>query len=70
MKLVAVGESAGHVCCRYRLLAFAPILARAGYTLDIVPFPEGAWDRWSVGRTLREAEIGRASCRERVCSTV
>ena len=56
MKLVAVGESAGHVCCRYRLLAFAPILAKAGYTLEIVPFPETAWGRLTLGTQLRDAD--------------
>ena len=56
MKLVAVGESAGHVCCRYRLLAFAPVLAAAGYTLEVVPFPDTAWGRLTLGRQLRAAD--------------
>ena len=56
MKLVAVGESADHVCCRYRLLAFAPVLAAAGYTLEVVPFPDTAWGRLTLGNRLREAD--------------
>ena len=56
MKLVAVGESADHVCCRYRLLAFASVLAKAGYSLEVVPFPETAWGRLNLGRAVRAAD--------------
>jgi glycosyltransferase involved in cell wall biosynthesis len=56
VKLVAVGEAADHVCCRYRLLAFAPVLAHAGYTLDILPFPDTTWGRLTLGRQVRAAD--------------
>ena len=34
---VALVESADHVCCRYRLAAFMPLLASVGHTLELRP---------------------------------
>lgn len=34
MKLLALVESADHVCCRYRIKAFGPALERAGWSLE------------------------------------
>lgn len=34
MKLLALVESSDHVCCRYRIRAFAPVLADAGWSLS------------------------------------
>ena len=45
MKLVAVVESVEHVCSRYRLAAFAPLLAAAGHSLDLRPLPRNPFAR-------------------------
>lgn len=56
MKLVAVVESVGHVCSRYRLAAFAPSLAAAGHTLDLRPLPRNPFARALFFRDLRSAD--------------
>ena len=56
MKLVALVEAQDHVCCRYRLAAFAPILSRAGYDLELVEYPKTTWGFLQLGRTLRRAD--------------
>ena len=42
MRLAALVEHPDHVCCRYRLRAFEPILRSAGCTIDYVPLTR-AW---------------------------
>ncbi|MFO0937914.1 MAG: glycosyltransferase family 4 protein [Gemmataceae bacterium] len=39
MKLIGLVESENHVCCRYRLSAFRPMLAQAGHSLELVSIP-------------------------------
>ena len=57
MHLVALVESAEHVCCRYRLAAFAPALRREGHTLELRPLPAGWWGRLRLFRSLRGADV-------------
>ena len=41
MKALALVDSPDHVCCRYRVRAFEPALARSGWTLDTVGLARG-----------------------------
>lgn len=52
MRLVALVESEGHVCCRYRLGAFRAALAAAGHALDFRPLPATLLGRAALGRDL------------------
>jgi glycosyltransferase involved in cell wall biosynthesis len=54
--LVALVESEQHVCCRYRLAAFRPLLAAAGHTLEFRPLPRGWLGRVGLGRGLSDAD--------------
>jgi glycosyltransferase involved in cell wall biosynthesis len=56
VKVVALVESAGHVCCRYRLAAFRPALSEAGYDLRLEPLPRSLWGRLQLFRSLRGAD--------------
>jgi hypothetical protein len=53
MKLLALVESTDHVCCRYRIRAFAPALANAGWSLTCEGLERGAF--------LRPFQLRRAS---------
>ncbi len=55
--VVALVESPDHVCCRYRVTAFRPHLERAGYRLDVRPFPRAWWSRLRLGRSVRDADV-------------
>lgn len=57
MRVVALMESVGHVCCRYRLAAFAPALAAAGVALDLRPLPKSAFARLREYRRCRDADL-------------
>lgn len=52
LKLLALAEGADHVCYRYRLAAFEPALARAGWQLECLPLAKSSLARW---RQLRRA---------------
>jgi glycosyltransferase involved in cell wall biosynthesis len=54
--LTALVASADHVCCRYRLAAFRPFLEKAGYQLELRPFPKGLHGWWQLGRDLSAAD--------------
>jgi glycosyltransferase involved in cell wall biosynthesis len=56
VRLVALVESEGHVCCRYRLAALRPLLAAAGHSLDLYPLPRSWFGRLSLGRGLETAD--------------
>jgi glycosyltransferase involved in cell wall biosynthesis len=45
MNLLALVESPDHVCCRYRIRAFAPALAAAGWSLTCEGLERGAFFR-------------------------
>jgi glycosyltransferase involved in cell wall biosynthesis len=56
VRLIALVDSLEHVCCRYRLAAFRPYLEKAGYDLDLRPWPQ-RWCSWlRLERTLRNAD--------------
>lgn len=46
MRALALVDAPDHVCCRYRIRAFEPALARAGWSLDLEPIERGAFGRW------------------------
>jgi len=50
--LTALVEHPDHVCCRYRLRAFQPLLENAGHRLDLRPFPRTWWEWLSIKQTL------------------
>ena len=52
MDVAALVESESHVCCRYRLVAFAPALAAAGHTLTFVSLPPTLRGRWTLPARL------------------
>ncbi len=56
MNVVALVESETHVCCRYRVAAFGPALAEAGYSLTIRALPRSLWGRVQLYRSLRSAD--------------
>jgi glycosyltransferase involved in cell wall biosynthesis len=57
VRVVALVESPQHVCCRYRLAAFRPLLEGAGHALELRPWPKRWWSRLRLGRALRGAEV-------------
>ena len=56
MHLAAVVEHAGHVCCRYRLAAFGPLLEQAGHRLELLPRPCHLREWPGLVRRLRGAD--------------
>lgn len=54
MKALAVVEAPAHVCCRYRVRAFEPALARAGWSVRIMGLEKGL-----VSRALQFARLAR-----------
>jgi glycosyltransferase involved in cell wall biosynthesis len=56
VRLVALVESADHICCRYRVSAFRPAFARAGFTLDVTPLPRSWAACLRLFRSLRTAD--------------
>src|SRR5262249_11740884 len=57
MHLIGLVDSPRHVCCRYRLAAFAPFLEEAGHALELRPLPRSWWARWRLFRGLRGANV-------------
>ena len=45
MKALALVEARDHVCYRYRIAAFAPAMARGGWSLDVDGLAAGPIDR-------------------------
>ncbi len=56
MKLLALAEGADHVCYRYRLAAFEPALARAGWQLECLPLAKNSLARFRQLRRARHAD--------------
>jgi glycosyltransferase involved in cell wall biosynthesis len=58
LHLVALVESAQHVCCRYRLDAFRTLLETAGHTLQILELTGGLYSRITsiTSTSLRSAD--------------
>ena len=59
MKLLALVESPDHVCCRYRIRAFAPVLDDAGWSLTYEGFERG-----SLLRALAASAARQIRCRD------
>jgi glycosyltransferase involved in cell wall biosynthesis len=57
VRLAALVESPDHVCCRYRLRAFEPLLERAGHTLTLIALPRSIWSRWRLFRSLGAYDV-------------
>ena len=57
MHLTALVESPNHVCCRYRLAAFRPILEQFGHTLEFMTLPRRWWGRVWLYRRLAGAAV-------------
>ncbi len=57
MHWIGLVDHPEHVCCRYRLAAFRPLLERAGHTLDLLTMPCPWWQRLSLFRRLRGANV-------------
>jgi glycosyltransferase involved in cell wall biosynthesis len=57
LSVVALVESEGHVCCRYRAAAFRPALEASGYSLTLRPLPRSLWGRVRLYRSLRSADV-------------
>lgn len=54
--VIALVESLEHVCCRYRLRAFADGLAAHGHTLEFQTLPQ-KWARWRIGAGMGHADL-------------
>jgi len=73
MKVLALVERVEHVCTRYRLEAFRPILRQAGYELDYELFPQSWLARRRLGRVLADADavvVQRKLPDAALCSTL
>ncbi len=57
MHWVALVESPQHVCCRYRLAAFRPLLESYGYTLELRKLPRRWWSRLLFYRQLHGQNV-------------
>jgi glycosyltransferase involved in cell wall biosynthesis len=53
MHWLALAEGVDHVCCRYRLRAFQPLLADNGVSLDIRAIPRNLFARFALFRSAR-----------------
>lgn len=56
MRVAALVESIEHVCCRYRLRAFAPRLAEQGIALRYHEIPKTWWRRLVFARQVADAD--------------
>jgi glycosyltransferase involved in cell wall biosynthesis len=54
---IGLVENVEHVCCRYRLTAFRPILEQAGHTLELQALPRRWWSRLGLFRRLSGANV-------------
>jgi glycosyltransferase involved in cell wall biosynthesis len=57
VRLVALVENPNHVCCRYRLTAFRPLLEQAGHRLALRCWPRRWWSWARLGAELRDADV-------------
>jgi glycosyltransferase involved in cell wall biosynthesis len=57
LKLLALIERRDHVCYRYRLAAFQPALAQAGWRLECEPLAQGSVQRWRQFRRADSADV-------------
>lgn len=57
MRWIALVSSPDHVCCRYRLRAFLPLLAEAGHAFELQPWPRDWWGRLRLLHSLRGENV-------------
>jgi glycosyltransferase involved in cell wall biosynthesis len=57
LHIVALVESAGHVCCRYRIEAFRSHLEAGGHALSVSELNGGLFARLAVMRAARTADV-------------
>jgi glycosyltransferase involved in cell wall biosynthesis len=57
MHLLGLVKSVDHVCARYRLAAYRPLLAPAGCHLDLYPWPKSWLMRWWLPRPVHDADV-------------
>jgi glycosyltransferase involved in cell wall biosynthesis len=57
VRWVALVESPQHVCCRYRISAFQPLLELSGYSLEIRALPRRWWTRLAFYPQLRGSNV-------------
>jgi glycosyltransferase involved in cell wall biosynthesis len=57
MRWIALVPSLDHVCCRYRLRAFAPLLDAGGHVLDLLTWPKDWWGRLRLLHSLRGENV-------------
>jgi glycosyltransferase involved in cell wall biosynthesis len=57
VRLAALVESADHVCARYRLRAFEPILRQAGHSLEFHELAQNLWGRLTLGRAFDDVDL-------------
>ncbi len=57
MRILALVEAEGHVCCRYRIAAFRPHLEAAGHTLTIRTLPKGVVPRLRTLSRVGSADV-------------
>jgi glycosyltransferase involved in cell wall biosynthesis len=50
-------EHPNHVCCRYRLAAFAPSLRIEGHSLALRSLPASAWQWWQLRDEIAAADV-------------
>jgi glycosyltransferase involved in cell wall biosynthesis len=56
VQLTALVTTPQHVCCRYRIAAFRPFLAEAGWHVELRPLPRNWWEWLRLPRELRQAD--------------
>jgi glycosyltransferase involved in cell wall biosynthesis len=56
VRLTALVDSPEHVCCRYRLTAFRPLLEQRSHSLCLRSWPRRWWQWFRLGRELRDAD--------------
>jgi glycosyltransferase involved in cell wall biosynthesis len=54
--IIALVDSADHVCCRYRLRAFRDEFARGGHSLELRSLPTTWYGRFCIGTDLGHAD--------------
>jgi glycosyltransferase involved in cell wall biosynthesis len=57
MHWIGLVDHPDHVCCRYRLAAFRPLLEQAGHTLELRTIPCHWWSRVGFFQRLRGANV-------------
>ncbi|MHB1422418.1 MAG: glycosyltransferase [Gemmataceae bacterium] len=57
MHWIGLVDHPEHVCCRYRLAAFRPLLEQAGHTLELLTLPRHWWSRLGLFQRLHGANV-------------